>query len=221
MKICKRVLCLLLIGVLNVSLLSGCEFLEIFNKYSAQITVIWEEDESVVFDEIIKIAKDKENSVQIPCRPKGFYKLIVNEIKNGEVQRENTFRYPAHVSFETSAKVIDQEITIKFVDERKTPTLVLDPNGAVEYKDNLTYVYKYDKELHFVKPLYCEYEGEKIFFSKYEIDGLSDISEYFGGVVAVGFYAVIIRIDSEYYVEKQNYIKYKSIELEIYIEIVK
>ena len=221
MKICKRVLCLLLIGVLNVSLLSGCEFLEIFNKYSAQITVIWEEDESVVFDEIIKIAKDKENSVQIPCRPKGFYKLIVNEIKNGEVQRENTFRYPAHVSFETSAKVIDQEITIKFVDERKTPTLVLDPNGAIEYKDNVTYVYKYDEELHFVKPLYCEYEGEKIYFTKYEIEGLSELSEYYGGVVAVGFYIVTIIVDSSDYTQSKDYINYTSIEHTICISVVK
>ncbi len=220
MKEIRNKLCLLLIVVMGIFALSGCTLIKGADEWVAEITVIWEEDESVIFDKTIEIAQDKENSVQIPCRPKGFYKVIVNEIKNEEVQRENVFRYPAYIPYEADIELARKKIAVEFIDERKTPTLVLAPNGAIEYKDNDSYVYIYDGNPHFVLPLYCEYEGEKIYFSKYSVLGFSSINEFLGGLVMSGSYDVTIIVDSSDYLKKEDYINYKSAEIEVEINIL-
>ena len=162
---------------------SGCSLIEKLTKKEnyVEITFIWSVDKSIVYE--VKetfISRTSRIDIEVPGRIMGTYTVIVKEVygdteleprtRTCEPKLDSTFAFPiSHVYDDNNPIKEHTYVYIKFVEYRVTPTIVLDPNGAIEYTENERYVYKYDGRSHLPSALYCIHNNEKIYFRECEI----------------------------------------------------
>ena len=171
MKKFKKAICLLLVLFTLLTSNLGCVQTPRKKTVAAKFTIYFSEDSSV---EYYAYSTDMNyGKVSVPQRSTGYYyaKYEVYYQKTKEVIGAEDLWYH-HVSakevkettisdfFGVDGRMRDFGVVITVEDTRVTPTLVIDPAGAIEYAENERYVYKYTGENCLPEVLYCMHDGE-------------------------------------------------------------
>lgn len=233
MKKSKILLIMALIVATLTSVFSGCvkkpvsPYLDIICKF----TIVYSENENEKYEVLIR--PDRTDYFSVKGKPIGHFDVFMEVYyRSTGVVKKSTKWYkeiPAN-EFKTSGvaeeTVVENEIcffTLKLTveDYRVTPTLVIDPAGAIEYTENERYVYKYDGNNHMPKALYCEYNGERIEFSRYSVYALPLLKPVptSKGFLDVGVYEVRYEVESEDLIVSDTTM-YKVVWVKVIIEIV-
>ena len=197
---------------------SGCSLIEKLTKKEnyVEITFIWSVDNSIVYE--VKetfISRTSRIDIEVPGRIMGTYTIIVKEVygdteleprtRTCEPKLDSTFAFPiSHVYDDNNPIKEHTYVRIKFVEYRVTPTIILDPNGAIEYTESERYVYKYDGQSHLPSVLHCVHEGQILSVSEYRrylYNTKTDSSMRFDELVDVGTYILRYTVVSSAYLD--------------------
>ena len=229
MKKSKILLIMALIVVTLTSVFSGCvkkpvsPYLDIICKF----TIVYSENENEKYEVLVR--PDRTDYFSVKGKPIGHFDVFMEIYyrSTGVVKKSAKWykEIPAN-EFKTSGvaeeTVVENEIcffTLKLTveDYRVTPTLVIDPAGAIEYTENERYVYKYDGNSHMPKALYCEYNGERIDFDYCYIVKQSNW-DYILSVTEIGVYEVLYQVEE--YKTIIPGVEFKRISIHITIEVI-
>ena len=212
---------------------SGCRlFTPREPERRVELTFIWLEDGSIVHEETIIYGKNADViDLEVPGRAYGDYEIVVKEFRDND---QIVYKRIVCTPKIGSKKEIDfANVTkgggitfalVKFVEYRNFPTLVLDPNFAIDYVENERYVYKYNalSDCTYIPiPLYCKYEDKIIYIAKYTVIGKRE-----GGtgpissLEKIGTYEITIYVYPENYFNEQDRIYYAGAQVTLTIEII-
>ena len=195
MKKSKILLIMALIVVTLTSVFSGCDFINNNQSqssvderylYYAKFTIQHKIDAQLISEREVIVKRGDYPSIEVPwCKDGGYYFVDYQLYYTGNGEDEkiedvtvrHNWIYADKPDVYTVEVYIDKmgwhcSFKVEVKDYRVTPTLVIDPAGAIEYTENERYVYKYDGNNHMPKALYCEYNGERIEFSRYSVYAL-------------------------------------------------
>ena len=194
----------------------------------AKFTMYYSEDSSIQYT---ATSTDMNfGRITVPQRSTGYYyfKYDVLDLKTDKLLHTKDLWY-----IFVSAVEVDETMVTDFVgidgylyefgvyvtveDVRVSPTLVIDPAGAIEYTENERYVYKYDGKQHMPKALYCEYNGETIEFqSCYTLKASN--WDYILYVSEIGVYEVLYQIGK--YKNEFDNTRFHLITVRVIIEVI-
>ena len=126
-------------------------------------------------------------------------------------------------SFRFTLEIIINEPD-EFVDSRITPDYGFDPNGAIDYVDNVNYVYAYDGGIHH-PTIYGVYDGQRLPVNVNAAgDGIVSCVCHDGSQqylpCAVGKYTLTYRIEDGQWMAEEHNARFYGITAQITVEIV-
>lgn len=200
---------LIIFCLVSVFTFPGCSLIKKLTEKKSYVylTFVWSEDNSVVYELTRELGRAWNINIEVPGRTTGYYKVKIREL-HGDFEYNNTKTCTPTIGEKSTINLIysmeghpyyyNVRVNVHFIEYRITPTIVLDPNGAIEYTENERYVYKYDGEYHHPTLAYCAYDDKKLGASEYELY----ISHNFTSarrLKEVGVYRVGLLVKNEQY----------------------
>ena len=215
---------------------SGCKlFSKKQDRAIAKFTVYYSDDSSEKYE---GYSTDLDFSrVSVPYHPEGRYSFeyevyyidskkviqrgeILWTVKASDIKEHQVTK---HVGVEGKLQLFGIILVVE--DTRITPTIVLDPNGAIEYTQNERYVYKYDRQSHLTsviytnlpKAMYCTYGDKIIYFESFSIwlNGRTILS-----LTEIGVYEIRYTVLASKYIDEKDKLYCTPTNLYITVEII-